>query len=312
MEVSRAIADLEEVRTRLAAVQRFRGLSGGAAFASGFAAIASRSDPSRQRAASDDARPTTPRYVTIWIACLACSLAVNYGAIVLWLVRHWSVRSRVELKTVGMTILPSIVAGGLFTAAFVARGELGLLPGMWCLCYALGLIASRAMAPAGNRPGCRASSPPAEPRCLFAPGSNALAWWAMPITFGLGQIVIGVLVVARRRGGGAMNGGDAPFAYARLERIFHERGRLAVCTCLVANPHGMRFTELQDACAPDGRESQPPPARAGRSRRRRDGARHRTRAPRDDRAHHRRRTAAFPRLHRRIGVGRARRAPTLG
>jgi predicted ArsR family transcriptional regulator len=46
-----------------------------------------------------------------------------------------------------------------------------------------------------------------------------------------------------------MNGGDAPFAYSGLERIFHERGRLAVCTCLVANPRGMRFTELQDACA---------------------------------------------------------------
>ena len=46
-----------------------------------------------------------------------------------------------------------------------------------------------------------------------------------------------------------MNGGDAPFAYSGLERIFHERGRLAVCTCLVANPVGMRFTELQDACA---------------------------------------------------------------
>jgi predicted ArsR family transcriptional regulator len=46
-----------------------------------------------------------------------------------------------------------------------------------------------------------------------------------------------------------MNDGDAPFAYSGLERIFHERGRLAVCTCLVANPDGMRFTELQDACA---------------------------------------------------------------
>jgi predicted ArsR family transcriptional regulator len=46
-----------------------------------------------------------------------------------------------------------------------------------------------------------------------------------------------------------MNEGEAPFAYSGLERIFHERGRLAVCTCLVANPRGMRFTELQDACA---------------------------------------------------------------
>jgi predicted ArsR family transcriptional regulator len=42
---------------------------------------------------------------------------------------------------------------------------------------------------------------------------------------------------------------DAPFAFTGLERIFHERGRLAVCACLIANPDGMRFTELQEACA---------------------------------------------------------------
>ena len=41
----------------------------------------------------------------------------------------------------------------------------------------------------------------------------------------------------------------APFAYEGLERIFHERGRLAVCTCLIANPNGMSFKALQDACA---------------------------------------------------------------
>ena len=42
--------------------------------------------------------------------------------------------------------------------------------------------------------------------------------------------------------------GDAPFAYIGLERIFHERGRLAVCTCLVTHPDGLSFTELQEAC----------------------------------------------------------------
>lgn len=41
---------------------------------------------------------------------------------------------------------------------------------------------------------------------------------------------------------------DAPFAYSGLERIFHERGRLAVCTCLITHPDGMSFTELQEAC----------------------------------------------------------------
>ncbi|HEX3368566.1 MAG TPA: transcriptional regulator [Candidatus Cybelea sp.] len=40
----------------------------------------------------------------------------------------------------------------------------------------------------------------------------------------------------------------APFAYPGLERIFHERGRLAICTCLIAHPNGLSFTELQGAC----------------------------------------------------------------
>jgi hypothetical protein len=192
MEVSRALADLEEVRTRLAAVQRFRGLSGAAAFASGIAALGSgfvqAATVPYPAGAADGAR-----YVAIWSACLACSLAVNYGALVLWLVRHWSVRSRVELKTVGMTILPSVVAGGLFSAALVLRGELGLLPGIWCLCYALGLIASRKMAPPGIG-WVAAFFAAGGAAVLFAPGTNGLAWWVMPATFGVGQIVIGFLV----------------------------------------------------------------------------------------------------------------------
>ncbi|MDE2571220.1 MAG: transcriptional regulator [bacterium] len=41
---------------------------------------------------------------------------------------------------------------------------------------------------------------------------------------------------------------EGRFAYNGLERIFHERGRLAVCTCLTAHPEGMSFSELQRAC----------------------------------------------------------------
>lgn len=41
---------------------------------------------------------------------------------------------------------------------------------------------------------------------------------------------------------------DAPFAYPGLERIFHERGRLAICTCLIAHPGGLTFGDLQTAC----------------------------------------------------------------
>lgn len=41
---------------------------------------------------------------------------------------------------------------------------------------------------------------------------------------------------------------EAPFSYPGLERIFHERGRLAICTCLIAHPEGLSFTELSAAC----------------------------------------------------------------
>lgn len=41
---------------------------------------------------------------------------------------------------------------------------------------------------------------------------------------------------------------DAPYAYDALDRVFHERGRLAICSALVANIDGASFTQLQEAC----------------------------------------------------------------
>src|SRR5581483_11349286 len=38
------------------------------------------------------------------------------------------------------------------------------------------------------------------------------------------------------------------FSYGSLDRVFHERGRLAICSALVANSEGISFTHLQEAC----------------------------------------------------------------
>jgi hypothetical protein len=193
MEVARALEDLAEVRSRLAAVQRFRGLSGGAAIVSGTAALAI---GAYQIVALP--YPATPdqvtRYVTIWIACLAFALAINYGAIVAWLARNWSLRSRTEFRTVGMTIAPAIFAGGVLTLALWTHGMAGMLPGTWCLCYAIGLIASRAMVPKGVL-AVAALFAAAGSALLFAHETSALRWWVMPGTFGIGQILIGALIL---------------------------------------------------------------------------------------------------------------------
>jgi predicted ArsR family transcriptional regulator len=41
---------------------------------------------------------------------------------------------------------------------------------------------------------------------------------------------------------------SAPYAFSGLDRVFHERGRLAICSALIANPSGLAFTQLQEAC----------------------------------------------------------------
>jgi hypothetical protein len=194
MEVSRALADLEEVHSRLAAVQRFRGWSGGAAIVSGSAALAigvyqflALPYPSSEVDAE--------RFVRVWIACLIFALVINYGAIVFWLARNWTLRARSELRTVGMTIAPAIATGGVLTAALLNRHLAGLLPGVWCVCYAMGLIASRAMVPRGVL-AVAGLFGAAGTALLFAQDVSALRWWVMPATFGIGQLVIGALVLS--------------------------------------------------------------------------------------------------------------------
>jgi len=193
MEVSRALADLEEVRSRLIAVQRFRGWSGGAAIISGTAAV---TIGLYQLVALPYPASTldASRFVTMWIACLVFALAINYGAIVLWLARNWTLRARSELRTVGMTIAPAIAMGGVLTAALINHHMTGMLPGVWCVCYAMGLFASRAMVPRGVL-AVASLFAAAGTALLFAQDVNALRWWVMPATFGVGQILIGLLVL---------------------------------------------------------------------------------------------------------------------
>ncbi|MBV8654396.1 MAG: transcriptional regulator [Candidatus Eremiobacteraeota bacterium] len=37
-------------------------------------------------------------------------------------------------------------------------------------------------------------------------------------------------------------------AFDQLERVFHERGRLAICSALVAHPEGLSFRTIQETC----------------------------------------------------------------
>jgi hypothetical protein len=194
MEVRQAMADLAEVRVRLATVQRFDGYSGNAAFASGVVAILA-----GVVQALLAPQPSTPQareiYLIIWLICLGCALAINYGAIVVWRTRNRGEQAGAQFRTVGMSILPAIAAGGVVTLALVLRGLTDLLPGMWCATYALGLFSSRAMVPR-DVVLVAAAFGAAAAVLLLAPHIHPLAWWIMPAAFGIGQIAIGAIVRA--------------------------------------------------------------------------------------------------------------------
>ncbi len=193
MEVRRALADLAEVRGRLATVQRFDGYSGKAAIASGltavFAGIVQALSVPQPRSVAE--RQT---YLLIWLTCLGCALAINYGAIVAWRVRNRGPQAAVQFRTVGMSILPAVAAGGVITLALSLRGLTDLLPGMWCATYALGLFASRSIVPR-NVIFIAVAFGAIGAVLLLAPAPSALAWWIMPVAFGIGQIAIGTTVL---------------------------------------------------------------------------------------------------------------------
>ncbi len=186
------MADLAEVRGRLATVQRFDGVSGGAAIASGLVALLAGAVqaaivPHPETAAGHQA------YLLIWLTCLGFALAINYGAIVAWRARNRGVQAGVQFRTVGMSIIPAIAAGGVVTLALASRGLDDLLPGMWCATYALGLFSSRAMVPprvviVAVAFGAAAAA------LLLLPDIHPLTWWVMPTVFGIGQIAIGTIV----------------------------------------------------------------------------------------------------------------------
>lgn len=193
MELQRALSDLAEVRDRLVRAQRFEGYSAAAAIASGLGALVA---AYVQRAT--DPLPTQPeslhRYVVIWMTCLAVALALNYGAAAVWLWKHRGPAAASGFRSAARSIAPSVVLGGLLTVALIDRSAYSLLPGTWFALYSLGLFASREAIPESTFPVTLGFAALAALFLVSPLQQAALAWWVMPLGFGIGQIAVGGLI----------------------------------------------------------------------------------------------------------------------
>jgi hypothetical protein len=193
VEVERALADLEEVRDRLASVQRFRGYSSRVAAASGAFAIAGGIVQALLvPAPRTDA--DVKLYLVIWMSCLALALIIYYGNLALRYARKSGRSARAQTRTVSITILPAIGLGAVLSLAVALHGVPSLLPGVWYACYGLGLYASRNMVPKAVMPIAAAFGIIGAFLLLVPSASLPLRWWVMPAGFSLGQFAIGWLV----------------------------------------------------------------------------------------------------------------------
>jgi len=193
MELERALSDLAEVRDRLAHLQRFDGYSGPAAAASGLAAFAA-AFVQRRVAPLPANSSALHAYLDIWLGCLAVALLLNYGAVGLWLLRHRAPGARSRFRTAALSIAPSILLGGALSVALIDHSAYALLPGTWFAFYAIGLFASRGAIPSSTF-GVTIGFAALALLFLMPPlNAVALAWWVMPIGFGVGQIAIGSII----------------------------------------------------------------------------------------------------------------------
>lgn len=193
MEVQRALSDLAEVRDRLAHVQRFHGYSAFAAGASGLVAFVA-AYLQLQVAAAPRTYDEQHAYIVIWLTCLAAALTLNYGAVVVWVLRNRGPRARSQFRSAALSIAPSIFLGGALSVALVDHAAYTLLPGTWFACYATGLFASRDMLPRRTMVAAAAFAALAGAFLLTPLEATALAWWVMPLGFGCGQLAIGYLI----------------------------------------------------------------------------------------------------------------------
>jgi hypothetical protein len=193
VEVERALADLVEVRDRLASVQRFRGYSsrvaalmGAIALVGGVVQLVLVPHPS----STSDVR----LYITIWLSCLAGALALYYGNLLGWRARNNGRHARYQSRTVSLSILPALGLGAVLSLAVYLQGVPAMLPGIWYACYGLGLFASRTLVPKGVMYVAAMFGLVGAGLLLMPNQWPALAWWVMAVGFAIGQFCIARLI----------------------------------------------------------------------------------------------------------------------
>ncbi len=191
MELPQALADIAEIRAQAARADVYRGYRSVPVALSGLMGFAAAWLQPRGLAGDPQG------FVLYWVAVAVCAGFVGVSETVYNYVVHDQDFARRRTRHVVGQLLPSLVAGGIITAAFVRASAASsanlalvpLLPGLWALSFGLGIFASRPYL-------VRASGWAALYFCAAgtvllwtAGGPETLNAWTVGGTFGVGQLL---------------------------------------------------------------------------------------------------------------------------
>jgi hypothetical protein len=135
-------------------------------------------------------------FAAVWTLVFAGSLVASVvGTVMAGHERGERVWSR-QARTVVLALAPSLLAALMLSVFFFARGEHLLLPGIWMLCYGQGALATAAYSPPSIR-WLGVTFLAAGGVTLFL--GPAWATLMMGLTFGLGHIILGAVLLAAER-----------------------------------------------------------------------------------------------------------------
>lgn len=191
MDVSRALSQIAEIHQQMAKGEVYRGYRSVPVAASGLIGIiAAALQPPLV------AGPDAIGFVLYWSAVAAVAGVVGASEIAYnYVVREDEAERRRTRQVVGQ-FLPSVLAAAIVSAGFVHLSAtlVPLLPGVWAICFGLGVFASRPYLPRAS--GVVALFYYAAGTALLwrARGVESLSGWWVGATFGIGQLMTALVL----------------------------------------------------------------------------------------------------------------------
>ena len=187
-DLSNALDQISEIRRQMARTHVFRGYRAPTTAATGLAALLA---AAVQPFVIPRPWLNLPAYLTLWCGLALLSAVIFATGMVLRCRRLASPLQNERTLDAVERFIPSLVTGAILTVVYLRflTEHMWMLPGLWAICFSLGLFASRTLLPHGitfvagyyTIAGCLS--------LIYARGPHAFSPWAMGLTFGVGQLL---------------------------------------------------------------------------------------------------------------------------